>query len=80
VRRLGAYGDQLQPGRVADCYLAILLDQPLVEIAPSSAACWWSPRRVAARGDPQLDGPVLYELVTGHPGRAPRPARSPGPQ
>ena len=31
VSRLGpnAYGEQLQPGRVADCYLAILLDQPL---------------------------------------------------
>jgi len=36
VRRLGpnAYGEHLRPGRVADCYLAILLDQPLAEIAP----------------------------------------------
>jgi hypothetical protein len=36
VRRLGpnAYGEQLQPGRVTDCYLAILLDQPLAELAP----------------------------------------------
>src|SRR6266508_2567928 len=34
--RLGpnAYGEQLRPGRVVDCYLAILLDQPLAEIAP----------------------------------------------
>jgi hypothetical protein len=29
-----AYGEYLQPGRVADCYLGILLDQPLAEIAP----------------------------------------------
>jgi len=29
-----AYGEQLQLGRVADCYLGILLDQPLAEIAP----------------------------------------------
>ena len=29
-----ADGEQLQPGRVGDCYLAILLDQPLAEIAP----------------------------------------------
>jgi hypothetical protein len=37
VLRLGpnAYGEQLQPGRVADCYLGILLDQPLTEIAPA---------------------------------------------
>ena len=36
--RLGpnAYGEQLRPGRVADCYLGILLDQPLAEIAPES--------------------------------------------
>ncbi len=27
-------GEALQPGRVGDCYLAILLDQPLAEIAP----------------------------------------------
>jgi hypothetical protein len=36
VRRLGpnADGEQLQPGRVTNCYLAILLDQPLAEVAP----------------------------------------------
>jgi hypothetical protein len=36
VRWLGpnAFGEQLQPGRVADCYLGILLEQPLAEIAP----------------------------------------------
>jgi hypothetical protein len=35
VRRPGpnAYGEQLRPGRVADCYLGILLDQPLAELA-----------------------------------------------
>jgi hypothetical protein len=36
VRRLGpnAFGEPLQPGRVADCYLGILVDQPLAELAP----------------------------------------------
>ena len=29
-----AYGEHLQPGRVTDCYLGILLDQPLPEIMP----------------------------------------------
>ncbi|HZD03128.1 MAG TPA: hypothetical protein VFA46_23930 [Actinomycetes bacterium] len=28
------YGEYLQPGRVTDCYLGILLDQPLAEIMP----------------------------------------------
>ena len=28
------HGEYLQPGRVTDCYLGILLDQPLAEIAP----------------------------------------------
>jgi hypothetical protein len=75
VRRLGpdAFGEQLQPGRVADCYLAILLDQPLAEIMPQ-------PGRVLVVGPaallhsevPQPHGQVLYELVTGHPDRAPR--------
>ncbi|HZD02905.1 MAG TPA: hypothetical protein VFA46_22745 [Actinomycetes bacterium] len=34
--RLGpnAYGEHLQPGRVPDCYLGILVDQPPAEIAP----------------------------------------------
>ena len=31
------YGEYLQPGRVTDCYLGILLDQPLAEIAPEIA-------------------------------------------
>jgi hypothetical protein len=57
VPRLGpnAYGDHLQPGRVADCYLGILLDQPLAELAPepgrvlvvAPAACW--PRGFCSR-------------------------------
>jgi hypothetical protein len=73
--RLGpnAYGEQLQPGRVAYCYLAILLDQPLAKIAPE-------PGRVLVVASaallheqvPQPDGQVLYELLTGHPDRAPR--------
>ena len=60
MRRLGpnAFGEQLEPGQVADCYLAILLDQPLAELAPG-------PGSVLVVAPAAL----LYELVTGHPGR-----------
>ena len=73
--RLGpnAFGEQLQPGRVADCYLAILLDQPLAEIAPESGrALVVVPTVLLHQEVPQPDGEVLYDLVTGHPDRAPR--------
>ena len=75
MRRLGtnAYGERLQPGRVADCSLGILLEQPLAELAPE-------PGRVLVVGPaallheeiPQPDGQVLYDLLTGHPDRAAR--------
>jgi hypothetical protein len=39
----------------------------------SPAACWWSPPSPCCTSrSPQPDGLVLYELVTGHPDRAPR--------
>jgi hypothetical protein len=74
VRRLGpnAYGEQLQPGRVADCYLGILLDQPLAEIAPEPGhVLVVVPAGLLAKGVPQPHGRVLYNLLTGHPDRAP---------
>ncbi len=73
--RLGpnAYGEQLQPGRVADCHLGILLDQPLAEIAPEPGSVLVvAPTALLHSEIPQPDGQVLYELVTGHPDRAPR--------
>lgn len=75
MRRLGpnADGEQLQPGRVSDCYLAILLDQPLAEIAPEPGSVLAvAPAALLHEEVPQPDGQVLYELVTGHPDRAPR--------
>jgi hypothetical protein len=75
VRRLGpnAHGEQLEPGRVSDCYLAILLDQPLAEIAPEPGRVLVvAPAALLHEQIPQPDGQVLYELVTGHPDRAPR--------
>jgi hypothetical protein len=75
VRRLGpnAYGEQLEPGRVGDCYLAILLDQPLAEIAPEPGSVLVvAPAALLHEKIPQPDGQVLYDLVTGYPDRQPR--------
>src|SRR6266487_5456393 len=75
VQRLGpnAYGEQLQPGRVADCYLGILLEQPLAEVAPKPGRVLVvAPAALLHEQIPQPDGQVLYELATGHPDRTPR--------
>jgi hypothetical protein len=75
VQRLGpnAFGEQLQPGRVTDCYLAILLDQPLAEVAPEPGnVLVVAPAALLHQEIPQPHGQVLYDLVTGHPDRAPQ--------
>jgi hypothetical protein len=74
VRRLGpnAYGEYLQPGRVTDCYLGILLDQPLAELAPEPGSVLVvAPAALLHHEIPHPHGRVLYNLVTGHPDRAP---------
>ena len=73
--RLGpnAYGEQLQPGRVSDCYLGILLDQPLAEVAPEPGAVLVvAPAALLHEQVPQPDGQVMYDLATGHPDRTSR--------
>jgi hypothetical protein len=75
VLRLGpnAYGEHLRPGRVADCYLGILLDQPLAEIAPEPGRVLVvAPAALLHQEIPPPHGKVLYDLVTGHPDRAAR--------
>jgi len=72
MRQLGrnAHGETLDPGRVPDCYLGLLLDPPgdrhadrVLVVAPAS---------LLQPAVPQPDGTLLYELLTGHPDRAPR--------
>jgi hypothetical protein len=71
VDQLGpnALGEALEPGRVADCYLGLLLDPPsdrnagrVLVVAPAS---------LLHPAVPQPDGTLLYELLTGHPNRHP---------
>src|SRR6266511_1707827 len=60
-------------GRVAECYLAILLDQPLAELVPEPGSVLVvAPAALLHEQIPQPDGQVLYDLVTGHPDRTPR--------
>jgi hypothetical protein len=67
------YGEYLQPGRVTDCYLGILLDQPLPEFMPEPGRVLVvAPAALRHREIPRPHGQVLYELLTGHPDRAPR--------
>lgn len=56
------HGEYLQPGRVTDCYLGILLDQPLAEIAPEPGSVLVvAPAALLHREIPQPHGRVLYD-------------------
>jgi hypothetical protein len=70
VGQLGAnaHGEVLEPGRVADCYLGLLLREADDEAAGVLIV---SPAALLHPGVPQPDGTVLYELLTGHPDRTP---------
>jgi hypothetical protein len=73
VDQLGpnALGEVLEPGRVADCYLGLLLPPgPAGEPEPGTAlivapAALLHPRVL------QPDGSLVYALLTGHPEREP---------
>jgi len=70
VGQLGAnaHGEVLDPGRVPDCHLGLLLDP--AEDAEVSGVLVVAPAALLHLSVPQPDGTVLYELVTGHPDRA----------
>jgi hypothetical protein len=65
-----ADGELLEPGRVPDCYLSLLLRAGGPDHAPEVLVV--SPAALLHPAVPQPDGTVLYELVTGHPDRSPR--------
>ena len=64
-----AHGEVLEPGRVPDCYLGLRLDPAGHDQAAGVLVV--APAALLHPGVPQPDGAVLYELVTGHPDRAP---------
>jgi hypothetical protein len=71
VAQLGrnAHGETLEPGRVPDCCLGLLLD-PTDHDTEAACVLVVAPAALLHPQVPQPDGTVLYELVTGHPDRA----------
>jgi len=65
-----ADGELLEPGRVPDCYLGLLL--PAGGPDPTPAVLVVSPAALLHPAVPQPDGTLVYELATGHPDREPR--------
>jgi len=72
VRELGsnAHGQLVEPGRVGDCYLGLLLR--VGDPDQASGVLVVSPAALLHPAVPRPDGTLVYELVTGHPDREPR--------
>jgi hypothetical protein len=71
VDQLGpnALGEVLQPGRVADCYLGLLLPPGPAGEPEAGTILIITPAALLHPRVPQPDGGLVYELLTGHPER-----------
>jgi hypothetical protein len=71
VVQLGAnaFGEVLEPGRVPDCYLGLRLNPD--NDAQAAGVLVVATAALLHPVVPQPDSTVLYELLTGHPDRAP---------
>jgi hypothetical protein len=75
VRRLGpnSADEELSPGAVADCYLGLLVDQPLAASLPAPGSLLIvGPAALLKERVRQPDGRAVYDLLTGHPDRTSR--------
>jgi hypothetical protein len=66
-----ALGEVLEPGRIADCYLGLLLPPGSVGEPEAGTVLVVAPAALLHPSVPQPAGSLLYELLTGHPERAP---------
>jgi hypothetical protein len=72
VDQLGrnAVGEALEPGRVADCYLGLLLPPGPAGEPEAGTVLIVAPAALLHPRVPQPDGSLVYELlITGHPER-----------
>jgi hypothetical protein len=71
VDQLGpnALGETLEPGRVADCYLGLLLPPGPAGEPEAGTILVVAPAALLHPGVPQPAGSLVYELLTGHPER-----------
>jgi hypothetical protein len=75
VRRLGpnSDGEELSPGAVEDCYLGLLVDQPLAATLPAPGSLVVvGPVALLDDRVRQPDGRAVYDLLSGHPDRTSR--------
>jgi hypothetical protein len=61
----------LEPGRVADCYLGLLLPPPPAGEPEAGTVLVVAPAALLHPAVPQPAGSLVYELLTGHPEREP---------
>jgi len=73
VDQLGpnALGQVLEPGRVADCYLGLLLPPGSAGEPEAVTILIVAPAALLHPRVPQPDGSLIYALLTGHPEREP---------
>jgi hypothetical protein len=71
VDQLGrnAFGEVLEPGRIADCYLGLLLPPGPAGELEAGTVLVVAPAALLHPGVPQPAGSLVYELLTGHPER-----------
>ncbi len=75
VRRLGpnSAGEELSPGAASDCYLGLLVDQPLAATLPTPGSLVVvGPSALLDARVRQPDGRAVSDLLTGHPDRTSR--------
>jgi hypothetical protein len=66
-----ALGEVLEPGRVADCYLGLLLPPGTAGEPEAGTILIVGPAALLHPAVPQPAGSLIYELLTGHPEREP---------
>jgi hypothetical protein len=66
---LNALGEVLEPGRVADCYLGLLLPPGTAGEPEAGTMLVVAPAALLHPAVPQPAGSLVYELLTGHPER-----------
>jgi hypothetical protein len=66
-----ALGEALEPGRVTDCYLGLLLSPGPAGEPEAGTVLIVAPASLLHPRVPQPDGTLVYKLLTGHPEREP---------
>jgi hypothetical protein len=69
--RPNALGETLEPGRVPDCYLGLLLPSGPAGEPEAGMVLVVAPVVLLHPGVPQPAGSLVYALLTGHPEREP---------